>query len=640
MNDWISSLKIINDESACLITGHGVAVHLIQIDLQWSILESSPCQDSSTLYCSLIVGSSWNDLMCFSGTALGLLVIWRPAGPQKGSILYSLRAHNGVIFSIECCMERNLLITTSDDRSVKFWTMNCRESSQIDLKENSYCFGHMARVFRCKIIRKLETFYVVSVGEDSNICLWDELGDLIIKKQLESGATLWNLDYDEATETIFTCASNGNVSKFSIRKYLLPDRGKLEMSDISPLLEGDHLSKVKFISDSSLVAVTSHNHVILLCVPSPPNIIDRLEKFKCSILEVWKDWIFIAGDKFINVYVKNANEEFVLLKNVEIDFSRGMFTMEGRSQHAIIRSMHFCCDSDVILCDNNGRCLVYDRNIEQLKHCYEIPQSNERWLTSIFKIGKHLLLADRSGNLYLFNQHQVNYVFKIPQLHGKLGITDISLEQHIPEGYILTTSGHDGHLRSVFVNTTNETLEVHGSMKMRIKWVDRMSNKGDIIMGFNDSHFTICDKNQEVLFQKDCGGGHRYWDCRRMNDGRYRFVYIQHKRLREITFLLESPENQIEVPRLSWHTNACNTLRILFNGEKRFFISGGEDNILRITCLRSDARSSQVSYWCRWRDSECTFIVIFRTSLKKSYIAISRASRLFTAANGIRMVKF
>ncbi|XP_055629926.1 WD repeat-containing protein 6 [Toxorhynchites rutilus septentrionalis] len=593
LNDWISALKFIDDSSICLITGHGVAVHLMLIDLNWSIFDICPCQDSSTLYCSQIFGTSWNDLLCFSGTALGLLVIWRPAGPLKGSILYQVKAHNGVIFSIEYSIERNFLITTSDDRSVKFWTLNSRDGLQIELKENGYCFGHTARVFQCKIICKLDSLWVVSVGEDSNICLWDELGNIVTKKRVENGATLWNLDYDEATETIFACASNGNVSKFGLRNFLLVDRGKQEMSDVSPLLLQDHLSKVKFISDDLLVAVTNRNRVILLNGCTHYGVIDQLENFKCSILEACKDRIFIAGDKFINIYARNADDSFVLQKSTEIDFNQGVFNTGEHPKYAIIRSLHFSWDSDVILCDNNGRCLVYDLNVDQLKYCYRLPQSNERWLTSVFKIDQHLLLADRSGNLHLYNDQQVDPVFKLPQLHGKLGITEICLERKSPDGYFLITSGHDSHLRSIFINASKKIIEAYGSTKMPISWIDRMDSEGEIVMGFNDSHFTICNKNQEMLFQKDCGGGHRYWDCYRMKDGRYRFVYIQHKRLKEITFLLDASENQIKVPRLDWHTKSCNTVHIVRKKESNIFISGGEDNILRINRLQPNANGLQ-----------------------------------------------
>ncbi|XP_065091642.1 tRNA (34-2'-O)-methyltransferase regulator WDR6 [Ochlerotatus camptorhynchus] len=615
-NDWISTLKLLEGNTVCVITGHGVAIHFCQNYVgAWIFLDQCPCEDGSTLYCSQIVGSNWKDLFCFSGTALGLLVVWRPFGQQKGRILCSISAHKGVVFSIECDLERRFLTTTSDDRSVKFWRMTLSEDGTgMNLKEITYCFGHTARVFQSRIIRGNDAIWVVSIGEDSNLCLWDELGNLVHKRRLEDGATLWNLDYDATTMTVFVCASNGNVSKFGIGQYLEANRGQQEAWDVTPDLNDDHLTKVKFQPNGSMVAVTNSNRILLLEDSHKPEVVDRLVNFECSILEVSNDRIFVAGNRLLNIYDLDqrllnpsssakirklsdsgeSNSSMTPTKQIEVDFNRQEFVQGPEEvRFCIIRSLHVCNNSELVLCDNNGRCLIYDLSVETLKSCHRLPKASERWLTFAFRLDQFLLLADRNGNLYLFSEDQTDPIFKLPNVHGKLGVTHIQLEEQTSEGCFLATTGHDGHVKSIFFDRDKLRLQVYEERKTAISWIDRICMANRLIMGFNDSRFVVARDEQDVLLTVDCGGGHRYWDFLLSDNGSgFRFVFIQRKRLKLVSSARLGDVkslNALQVPRLSWHTKACNVVRIVRgqqqSGDTMLFVSGGEDNVLRINCF-------------------------------------------------------
>lgn len=160
VSDWISSVSLLSPTELCLLTSHGVAVLLhrsTEKPTEWSMIDKCACDDGSTLYCSTLSGQQWDRLVCFTGTALGLLLIWRVAGDNRGKVLERISAHNGVIFSIACDFAAGLLTTTSDDRSVKFWKIQQSAAkdhkSSIELHEERYCFGHTARVFQCRIIK-------------------------------------------------------------------------------------------------------------------------------------------------------------------------------------------------------------------------------------------------------------------------------------------------------------------------------------------------------------------------------------------------------------------------------------------------------------------------------------------------------
>lgn len=612
-NDWISTLKLLEENTACVVTAHGVAVHFYQnYSGSWVPTDKCACEDGSTLYCSQVIGTTWKDLLCFSGTALGLLVVWRPFGPQRGQTLCSISAHNGVVFSIECDLERGFLTTTSDDRSVKFWKMTLPvDDTGVELQKLAYCFGHTARVFQSRIIREAEVNYVVSIGEDSNLCLWNELGNRVVKRQLEEGATLWNMDYDAATKTVFVCASNGNVSKLGIGQYLESNRD-LEMErDVTPELIDDHVTKVKFQPNGSMVVVTNSNRILLLDDSNEVEVVDQTVNFKCSILEVSNDRIFVAGNRLLNIYnmqqrlsypscspkmrkLNNAAEgsSCVTLENqLELDFNRQEFAQDHEEIGlSIIRSLHVCNNSELVLCDNNGRCLIYDLNITTLKSCHRLPKGNERWLTFALRLDSFFILADRNGNLYLFSEGQTDPIFKLTYVHGNLGVTNIQLDEQTSEGFFLNTTGHDGHVKSIFLDRKTLRLQVYEERKTVISWIDRICSTNHLIMGFNDSRFVVARNDQDVLLTVDCGGGHRYWDFLLLNDScSYRFVFIQHKRLKLVSSLhLEAFEslNPLQVPRLNWHTKACNVVCLVrdkqLTGNAMLLLSGGEDNVLRI----------------------------------------------------------
>ncbi|XP_055587128.1 WD repeat-containing protein 6-like [Uranotaenia lowii] len=580
IDDWISCSRLMSDGSTiCLITAHGVAIRLTRLRCgAWFIDNRSICKDRSTLYCSTIVGDRWDDLMFLSGTALGLLVVWN----VHGHTLCSVSAHNGVIFSIQCDLELGMLVTTSDDRSVKFWTMRAHNDLQLELNEKKYCFGHTARVFHSQIVREGDIVVVVSIGEDSNICLWSLDGELITKKRMEDGSTIWNSDYDSQSQTVFTCASNGNIGKFNIAEYLC-QTSQVLFEDISPAVGNEYLSKAKFLANDMMVAVTNLNRIILF---SESKILASYTiTFKCSILDTFESRIFVAGGSFLSVLALNEKCNTIsLVENLELSFVSDQSTSTGSPvKCSIIRSLHCCRSNDLILCDNNGRCLVYDLQTLKIKSSHQLPKSAERWLTSVYCTENHLLLADRNGNLFLFNRKSPEPIHKLSHLHGKLGITQIKQQESTPSGQFLVTSGHDGQLKTIFLHNAKQTLQLFSSRKTPITWIDRIDN--GLIVGFNDSHFVVAN-GQEILFQVNCGGGHRYWDCRWPS----RLIFIQHKRLRQVKLPMAISGHGgcdlLTIPRFGWYAKACNDAEVVEWSETvRLIISGGEDNIIRVDRL-------------------------------------------------------
>lgn len=100
MSDWISSIKVLDDLTVVVITAHNLTA-LIDVQSGKAVIRHKlRCEETSTLYCSHIDGSSWDNLKFFSGSALGELLVWRNKN-EASLIVHRQFLHNGVIFSID-----------------------------------------------------------------------------------------------------------------------------------------------------------------------------------------------------------------------------------------------------------------------------------------------------------------------------------------------------------------------------------------------------------------------------------------------------------------------------------------------------------------------------------------------------------
>lgn len=100
LSDAVSSIFLYPESGEfCLLTSHNVAcLYKTDFDKKSHLkLKSSWSEDSSTLYCSKIIGTSWEKTCLFSGTALGDIVIWLAADgvdkDNRASILHRLTGH-------------------------------------------------------------------------------------------------------------------------------------------------------------------------------------------------------------------------------------------------------------------------------------------------------------------------------------------------------------------------------------------------------------------------------------------------------------------------------------------------------------------------------------------------------------------
>lgn len=171
LTDWIITTRILETEHEhefVLLTAHNVILRFKgNQNGSYVLLERVSCDDKSILYCSKISGTVWQELVIFSGNAFGEVIIWQPhniyeeefsktlvTGRIKRSpLMLRLPAHNGVVFSIDYDEDYGLLVTTSDDRSTKWFQVKFPNNNKLSWTEAHIhpvmsVFGHGARVFK------------------------------------------------------------------------------------------------------------------------------------------------------------------------------------------------------------------------------------------------------------------------------------------------------------------------------------------------------------------------------------------------------------------------------------------------------------------------------------------------------------
>lgn len=133
----------------------------------------------------------------------------------------------GSIFSITFCSSKGLIATTSDDRSLRVWEV--RHEANILLptipeEEQEYwrsatitekfaCYGHRARVWQALILPS----WLISVGEDSVVCVWEHSGSLAASWRAHDGASIWSMAAcDGPSGRLITGGSDGSVKSWCL----------------------------------------------------------------------------------------------------------------------------------------------------------------------------------------------------------------------------------------------------------------------------------------------------------------------------------------------------------------------------------------------------------------------------------------
>ncbi|CAH0720267.1 unnamed protein product, partial [Brenthis ino] len=572
-DDWIHSGIWLSNDKVALLSAHNI----VQIwnSVTQTLEDQYINKENSILYSGLLLKLQ-DDILVFSGTVFSEVILHLCYA--KKSIHY-LKGHKGVIFSISCEPEKNIIVTTSDDRSVRVWTIN---SSNFNYKSKAYwenakinclyeLYGHTARVMRSCIADD----YIISIGEDSRICFWNYQGMLLRKLESHQNACLWSLD----TDNKYLVTGGGDCGVILHPLTLVTEYSHKEI--ITDVLSP---KKVDFTARKNIVIMTERNEIIYYNLNAKSSTVYELNHtstYKLLSVSSCKQIIAVVDmNGKLDIFIENCKKD---------EISRVIDTTLTLGK---ILSLQWAGNRHLVLCSDNGNItiLASKQNEFEVLQTFLLPPSKERWLTAsgISVENKILAVSDRCGHIYIYGFGIKEPLKTFKKVHGKYGATSITIKHNE-----IITTGRDGSVK--YFTYSNESTKYMMAKNLEFQWVEKFLDKEEnFVCGFQERTFIVFDlKNNLKLIEVNCGGGHRSWDAVRYFDkvnGYYgefiKLMYIKNSSLNVELFQLRKITSANIIN--GTHSKEINCLKTFKNISEIFFISGGEDTTLRISSSNSN----------------------------------------------------
>ncbi|KAK7259152.1 hypothetical protein RIF29_24751 [Crotalaria pallida] len=247
------------------------------------------------LYSMRLWGQNLEVLCIASGTIFNEIIVWKVAphhdqsssrhaedhGHQSVNQLYEavhickLIGHEGSIFRIAWSSCGSKLLSVSDDRSARVWTVPIeREDSLHHDPDALVLFGHNARVWDCCI----SDFLIVTASEDCTCRIWGTDGEQLQVIKEHIGRGIWRCLYDPNLSILITAGFDSAIKVHRPHVSLsrgLPaaqgSPGRTEMFSICIPTELEHIgltdSKseyvrcLRFSCQDTLYVATNHGYV-------------------------------------------------------------------------------------------------------------------------------------------------------------------------------------------------------------------------------------------------------------------------------------------------------------------------------------------------------------------------------------------
>ncbi|KAG6453939.1 hypothetical protein O3G_MSEX008412 [Manduca sexta] len=573
-NDWLLSCLWCGDTIA-LLTAHNV-VQKWDVSSQTLVSEHAS-KDNSILYSGLLVPLC-EDVLVMAGTVFSESIIHKCGDKVP---LHRLRGHKGVIFSISCEPDKNLIVTTSDDRSVRIWspkTIPMLPSNSLDYWQNIdiVCkyelYGHQARVMRNCITNS----YVVSVGEDSVICIWDFEGKLLKKNTAHQNGCIWAVDYSD--NLLVTGGGDSGV----ILHPLATNKHYCESQIIN--IDVGMPKRVLLTARRNVVILNDEDDLMYYIIDSKKTTAYKLSHestYKLLSLSSCKQMVAVAdmNGKF-DVFAESCKNEPVLVNLIDTKLHLGK-----------ILSMHWAGNRHLVLCseDGNINVLAYNNNTE-LYASFSLPACKERWLTSaaVDMKANIFVLGDRCGNINVYVKGKRDPIKTFIKVHGRYGPTSITIKNN----HVVTT-GRDGAIKYFHVDSISNQFNYMNRKDLEFPWVEKFLDKDDnLICGFQERVFVVYNMRDSCkVLEVACGGGHRSWDAQRCIiktkdkfEPIIQLVYVKNSDINLQTYFLNKLMSRNLIK--GSHSKEINCLKVYKDSQdntKSFYISGGEDTTLRIS---------------------------------------------------------
>ncbi|KAK8718200.1 hypothetical protein V6N13_045443 [Hibiscus sabdariffa] len=234
---WVLDVLFLKDH--CLAIGcSDNSVHV------WDMLKSSlvlqvQSPDRCLLYSMRLWGDNLEALRIASGTIYNEIIVWKvicqsdpPSSASSVKVCKNLNSstsnfaecydqeykavhicrlvgHEGSIFRIVWSSSGAKLVSVSDDRSARIWTIPGLQSDSDDKREvvGPVLFGHSARIWDCCISDNL----IITAGEDCTCRVWGLDGKQLRMIKEHIGRGIWRCLYDPNSSLLVTAGFDSAI---------------------------------------------------------------------------------------------------------------------------------------------------------------------------------------------------------------------------------------------------------------------------------------------------------------------------------------------------------------------------------------------------------------------------------------------
>ncbi|XP_022256267.1 WD repeat-containing protein 6-like isoform X2 [Limulus polyphemus] len=561
------------------------------------------CEVKCILYSASFLGNVWEKLILAGGTVFKEVVLWPPSGTlnenKRISPFHRLTGHQGVIFSIHYNHKKHLLCSVSDDRSIRLWRFILSTScnSNIDSPQNEFSLSqwrsgkfellhtlsaHQARVWSAWIL----TSYIISVGEDSSLCIWDMSGNLLRKDKCHNGGSVWSLTVNEEETLAVTGGNDSGVTVWYLNELL----SSLQVTSTKLPQKGydDFPRNVALISSMQKHSILVSTDAGVLCTYCPNtdqwDVIHQEISFRSySSLAVsscgfWVGWGNITGKCLI--FSCSDEDRLSLKKELQLH--------DGK-----VHSVLWVSETPrlILTCGPSGQlCLsqIEKDFLPMILYKLFLPRCKQHWTSAGKYVSQFSLLVvgSRDGSVHVYSGltcmvdhpsdstgYSQNPTKTFHCIHGKNGVTDIQVQHDI-----LYTSGRDG--RVLLYKLGRNTVTRLRTLKTNfISWSTLL---------------------QRPLVELPCGGGHRSWDVKLNSEtGEMAFACIKKTSiLWNQSYLLKTVQSSLVKTSIHGQQIYCilHLCQVCIKTENfNLIATGGEDNTILISRMSYNEATSQAN---------------------------------------------
>lgn len=216
-------------------------------------------------------------------------------------------------------------------------------------------FGHTARIMNHKIIEYNEKAFIITVGEDSNICIWSDDGRLVHREPIVNSVSIWNVDYDPSRQYLFACGNDGDLHQINLTNVLNETQYLYENIEIDDFSKGEHIKKLAIMQNEAIAIVMTTEQKLFyakieenLSKSSWKPIPNAETAYKITVLETYGSLVATTGYEFVTIYqIHNGELSRVYHQKPSLG---------GNS--SFLCSLQFLTETEFVVCDDKGNGLI------------------------------------------------------------------------------------------------------------------------------------------------------------------------------------------------------------------------------------------------------------------------------------------